>query len=205
MARQTSQDLKEVIRDFRRDQIIDVARHLFGERGSTDVSMDEIASEAGVARSTIYVYFANRDELIRACLKRMYDQLVDTVSDRWDLVETPIEKLQLLVVGLFEQVDTSPAFVRLAFATYETLAPAGAAVGSELAMIGLDVVGRIRELFDEGVASGAFRSIDPDRAVTLIGQQIYGAMSVRAADALPRPGDEAATEICDFVLRGLTG
>src|SRR6202140_973429 len=114
MARQTSQDLKEVIRDFRRDQIIDVARRLFGERGTTDVSMDEIASEAGVARSTIYVYFANRDELLRACLKRMHDQLVETISERWDLVDTPIDKLRLLIVGIFEQLDSSPAFIRLA-------------------------------------------------------------------------------------------
>jgi hypothetical protein len=53
------------------------------------------------------------------------------------------------------------------------------------------------------VESGIFRAIDPDRAIDLIGQQIYGAMSVRAAEPLPRPASVAAAEICEFLLRGL--
>jgi AcrR family transcriptional regulator len=203
MTRQNSDDLKEIIRDFRRDQIMDVARRLFGQRGTTEVSMEEIASEAGVARSTIYVYFANRDELLRACLNRMHEQLVQRITETWDAENTPIDRLRVLILGIFEQLDNNPAFLRLALATYEAISPSGEAIGSELSMIGLDVVGRIRDLFDEGVASGTFRPLDADRAVTLIGQQIYGAMSVRAADPLPRPRDEAAVEISDFVLRGL--
>jgi AcrR family transcriptional regulator len=165
--------------------------------------MDEIASEAGVARSTIYVYFANRDELLRACVTRMHDQLVTTITETWDLGNSPIDRLRILILGIFEQLDDNPAFLRLALATYEAISASDAAIGSELSMIGLDVAGRIRELFEEGVAGGAFRPLEPDRAVTLIGQQIYGAMSVRAADPLPRPRDEAAAEISDFVVRGL--
>jgi AcrR family transcriptional regulator len=205
MTRQSSQDLKEVIRDFRRDQVIDVARQLFGERGTTEVSMDEIASRAGVARSTVYVYFANRDELLRACLKRMHDNLIETTSRSWDIEKAPIERLRILIVGIFEQLDESPAFLRLALATYEAVSSSGAAVDSELSLIGLDVAGRIRDLYEDGVGSGEFRAMDPDRAVTLIGQQIYGAMSVRAADPLPHPRDAAAAEIADFLLRGLAG
>jgi AcrR family transcriptional regulator len=203
MGRQSPDDLKDVIRDFRRDQIIEVAGRLFGERGTTEVSMDEIASVAGVARSTIYVYFANRDELLRACVTRMHDDLVKTINETWDRESAPIDRLRVLILGIFEQVDSNPAFVRLALAHYEAVSPGGATVGSALSLVGLDVVERTRELFEDGVTSGAFRPLDVDRAVTLIGQQIYGAMSVRAADPLPRPREEAAAEISDFVLRGL--
>ena len=205
MAPGTRNDLKEVIRDFRRDQVIDVARRLFGERGTTEVSMDEIAAQAGVARSTIYVYFANRDELLRACLNRMHDQLLEAIAASWGSSTDPIDRLQVLLSGVFEQLDESPAFLRLALSTQESASQDGAAVGAELALIGLNVAGLLAEVFEDGVAAGTFRPMDSDLAITLIGQQIYGAMSVRAAEPLPRPRDEVAGEVCDFIVRGLGG
>src|SRR5664280_1731856 len=136
--RKSTDDLKEVIRDFRRDQIIDVARRLFGERGTTEVSMDEIAAEAGVARSTIYVYFANRDELLRACLKRMHTQLLESIATHWERDTEPAQRLQTMIEGMFERIDDSPAFFRLAPITQEATLKGGAALGDELALIGLD-------------------------------------------------------------------
>ncbi len=53
------------------------------------------------------------------------------------------------------------------------------------------------------MAQGSFRDIDPDRATALIGQQIYGAMSVRAGEPLPEPASVVAAAICEFILRGL--
>ena len=202
--RRTSEDLKEVIRDFRRDQVIDVARRLFGERGTIDVSMDEIASEAGVARSTVYVYFANRDELLRACLQRMHAQLTEGIAQTWMREAEPALRLERLIEEMLARVDDSPTFFRLALVTQGTPARGAEAVGNELALISLSIARLIRDLVVEGVELGIFRPIDPDRATTLIGQQVYGAMAVRAEDPAPIPRGQAAEEVVRFILHGLT-
>jgi len=204
MPRRAPDALKEVIRDFRRDQIVDTARRLFGERGSTEVPMDEIASEAGVARSTVYVYFANRDELLQACLQSMYERMKETVALIDSVDASPGERMRSLVLGVLERIDESPAFFRLAMATQGTGAEGSAAVGGALMLIGLDMIRLLEELLDAGITAGEFRAdLDRDRAVTLVGQLIYGALSVRAGEPDPAPASQVAAEICDFITRGL--
>ncbi len=202
-ARRSTDNLKEVIRDFRRDQVIAVARRLYGERGTTEVSMDEIAAEAGVARSTVYVYFANRDELLRACLKGMHNQLLEDIAQTWEEDAEPVHRLERLIEGMLERIDDDPAFFRLALMTQGMVIQGGEAVGNELASIGLNIARLIRDLYDDGVSSGIFRDIDPDEAVSLVGQQIYGAMSVRAGEVISPPASEVADRICTFILHGL--
>jgi AcrR family transcriptional regulator len=204
MARRAPDALKDVIRDFRRDQLIDTARRLFGARGTTDVSMDEIAAEAGVARSTVYVYFTNRDDLLRACVQSMYDRLQDTITLLADDAAPPVARLRRLILGVLERVDESPSFFRLAMATQSTTAAGSEAVGGALMMIGLDMIRVLEDLVVAGMATGDFRAdLDPDRAVVLMGQQIYGALSVRAGEPDPIPAGAAADEMCSFVCRGL--
>jgi AcrR family transcriptional regulator len=205
MPRRAPDALKDVIRDFRRDQIMDTARRLFGEYGSTDVSMDEIAAEAGVARSTVYVYFANRDDLLQACVQSMYDGLQETIGAVVAGDTPPVERLRAVILGVLERVDESPDFFRLAMATQATAGAAGsAAVGGVLMLIGLDMMRVLEELVTAGIEAGEFRSdLDPERAVVLVGQQIYGALSVRAGEPDPIPAEQAADEICEFVQWGL--
>jgi AcrR family transcriptional regulator len=201
--RRSPDELKDMIRDFRREQIIDVASRLFGDRGTTEVPMDEIATEAGVARSTIYVYFANRDELLRACLKQMYILLQEAIGGAFEREASPVERLRAVIQGLLERLDDNAAFFRLAMATQGSSSNAAAALDAELAQIGLHMAGILEDVVRQGIEDGLFRPIDPGRAAALIGQQVFGAMQVRAGDPAPMSLATAVDEVCDFVLHAL--
>ncbi len=55
----------------RRDQILDAANALFAERGYDDVSIEEIASAAGVTRGLVHHYFGGRKDVYVALLERL--------------------------------------------------------------------------------------------------------------------------------------
>ena len=57
--------------DARREQILSVAVHLFGERGYADVSTTDVARAAGVARGLINHYFGTKKDLYLEVIRVM--------------------------------------------------------------------------------------------------------------------------------------
>ncbi|MFF9104548.1 TetR/AcrR family transcriptional regulator [Streptomyces rubrogriseus] len=61
----------------RRQQLIGVALDLFSRRSPDEVSIDEIASAAGISRPLVYHYFPGKLSLYEAALQRASDDLAD--------------------------------------------------------------------------------------------------------------------------------
>ena len=62
-SRDTLNKLKQQEREIRENLIIDAARTVFGSKTYDQVSMNEIAKAAGIAKSSIYTYFPNQEAL----------------------------------------------------------------------------------------------------------------------------------------------
>ncbi len=54
----------EKLETFHRDNIANAAERLFSIKGIEKTSKDQISKEADYSKSTIYVYFKNKDEII---------------------------------------------------------------------------------------------------------------------------------------------
>ncbi len=86
---------KEKERELRRKDIIDAAEKLFFKDGFDNISMNEIAQEAEMARATIYQYFKNKNDIYAAIAIRaakILSQMFEEVPK--DL--TGIEKIKTL-------------------------------------------------------------------------------------------------------------
>lgn len=59
------------VRDERIPQIIDAAAQVFSRHGIDGANMSDIAEAAGVSKATIYHYFASKEDLIVALVKRV--------------------------------------------------------------------------------------------------------------------------------------
>src|SRR6478752_5108877 len=62
-------------------QILDAALAVFAERGLAAARLEDIAKLAGVSKGTIYLYFANKEELFRGVVRSTVIELIDLPGD----------------------------------------------------------------------------------------------------------------------------
>jgi AcrR family transcriptional regulator len=80
--------------------LLDTAGKLFQRYGFQAVGIDRILAESGVAKMTMYRYFASKDEMIAAYLERADTQFWNWANAAMDRADTPEGKL----VALFNAV-----------------------------------------------------------------------------------------------------
>ena len=64
----------------RREQLLDVGRTLFAEKGFDATSVEEIAAKAGVSKPVVYEHFGGKEGLYAVVVDREVRQLLDMVT-----------------------------------------------------------------------------------------------------------------------------
>ena len=67
-------------RDDRRQQIIEVAKEIFAERGYHATSISEIIKRAGIARGTFYLYFEHKHKVFESILTEALGELIARIQ-----------------------------------------------------------------------------------------------------------------------------
>ena len=174
----------EALRDRTATAIIECAARILAERGEA-VTMEEIASSAGIGRATLY-----RGQLLSAMAAASLQELATRI-DEADLEAVPFEE----------------AIARLSRAIIATgskyIALSRDSVNHSDEQPGLDdkVIEPIRALFRRAVAEATFRDdLPPDLLMGLFSGLIKGALETTASQR--RGTEETAAAVTTLFLHG---
>lgn len=77
-----------------REEIINAARGLFQRFGLLKTTMEDIAKAAGKGKSTLYYYYASKDEIFSAMVKEDMEEVFTFVSSSVSKADSAEEKLK---------------------------------------------------------------------------------------------------------------
>ena len=97
-----------------RDTILERATDLFGLRGFEAVSLDQIASEVGVAKQTLLYWFPSKDDLIEQVLAATAAELAVVVEAAIrSAPDDPLDRIEAVVKAVFRPAVRRPALLGL--------------------------------------------------------------------------------------------
>jgi len=100
-------------RGERRERIVNAAIKLFADADYAQVSMDDIASAAGVAKGTLYNYFRSKEELYVEVIRYRFESLVELLGRAFDARNQPWTDLRSFVLHYEAFMHKHPHFFKL--------------------------------------------------------------------------------------------
>ena len=103
---------------IRRKALIDAAIAAIGERGSLDVTMNDIAGRAGVSSALAHHYFGAKTGLLEATMWRLLSDLGLELRRKLKKTQTPRERVSTVIAVSFSVGQFSPDTVSAWLAFY---------------------------------------------------------------------------------------
>lgn len=131
----------------RREQLLDVGRTLFAEKGFEVVSVEEIAAKAGVSKPVVYEHFGGKEGLYAVLVDREMNDLLASMTDALT-AGSARALLEQAGMALFDYIDTNPDGFRILVRD----SPVSQSSGSFASLI-VDVAAQVEHLLASQFAS----------------------------------------------------
>ena len=155
-------------KEARPAEIISAALDLFVERGYANARAEDVAARAGISKGTLYLYFANKEELFKAVVR---ENIVPTIAEAESMVAThqgpTPELLKEVFWGWWDKLGAT----RLSGITKLVMAESGNF--PEITSFYVEeVIERGNRMFisllERGISRGEFRAVDVESMVNVM-------------------------------------
>jgi AcrR family transcriptional regulator len=179
----------------RGQQILETAARLFDKRRYHEVRMEDVATQAGVAKGTLYRYFQDKEDLYIALLISATERFCREVEAAFEGVPCPEEKVRIFLRRSVAFFEDYPYFLDL-------MQRLESVVDSERVRPLLEkrqgVFEAVAKVVEELQATGRYQIADPYMAALIL-----TGMNRQMHRFYPKPWSEDVPErMADHFLRG---
>jgi len=171
------------------------------EHGYADLTVQAIADEFEKSKSLIHYHYDSKADLMVAFLAYLLDGFVEGVEG--GASDDPLDRLrrmaEMVVVGL----DGGAEDLHTALLGLRAQAPFDEDLRGQLVENDRLIRDLIADIVREGIESGQFREVDPERYAALFRSAVEGAQSHEIILGDDAPTDEAMAGIEEYLLEDL--
>jgi AcrR family transcriptional regulator len=181
------------------DDILAKAGGLFDAQGYGETSLQDVADAVGIARPSLYHYFASKEEILVTIVERTIvgrDEIIERVTTS---AAAPRERLATLLFEVGHSTSSNPAGLRLVLNAGGALPSAlrRREVRSRRAMFEL-----LSTVLADGMRAGVFRPADERTTAAMVIAALTG-LQYRDIGGVPIAADLAARHLAGLLLDGL--
>ena len=181
-------------------QILRKAQEQFFANGFSKVTTDDLATELGISKKTLYQHFESKDDLVRSVVTLMREEMeraVNRIVD--DAGIDVVEKFRLMMTTVGAKISS----VRRPF--FEDLRRKAPELWAEVERFRRErILGSFDRLITEGSRAGMLRSgIDPHIFVMMFYAVVQNILNPDVMSQLPQTPDEAFRMILTVLIDGV--
>jgi len=182
-------------------RILEAAVEVIAERGYFHSPVSAIAARAGVADGTVYLYFKNKDEVLRAAIDTTFNRFHEQVEERFLTLDDPKAQLEFIA---WLHLQSAAANRSMAILLQTEMRQSAQFIAEFSHKHLVRYIGVVREVVRRGQQQGIFRA---DVSDGVVAHCLFGAIDELLSSAVftGRDYDAKATaaQVIDVVFNGI--
>ncbi len=189
----------DVVEEFRKESICDAAMRVVARKGMKNVTVQDIANEAGVAKGTVYIYFQSRDEILARTMEGATEKLVEKLSEACRECRSFREIMEQRIRTQLQHFEENRDFFRLYLAMAE---PFGERRLKQHPTY-LTYLKQLETIIGGAIERGEVRDADVGRLAISVAAVVREIILNRIVDRDPPPMEDDIRFAVDFVMCAL--
>jgi AcrR family transcriptional regulator len=181
----------------RRQQLLDIGRRLFAERGLVGTSIEEIAAQAGVSKPVVYEHFGGKEGLYAVVVDREVERFLTMATTLLEGEDTR-EKFEAAAIALLRYIEENADGFRILVRD----SPPGSGSGTFSSLIS-DIASQVEYILGDVFKA---RGYDPKYA-PMYAQMLVGMVAFTGQwwlDARKPKLEEVAAHLVNMAWNGLS-